>query len=55
MHVELDDGDARQAVRVQRVHRPDGHCAKEAKAHRAGAFGVMPGRAAGNKGVARAA
>ena len=47
MDVEIDDGDARQPVRLQRVQRGDGDIVENAKAHRRGGFGVVARRAHG--------
>ncbi len=44
MHVEVDDGDPRRAVRLERVRRADGDVVEEAETHRPVALRMMPGR-----------
>ena len=51
MHIEIDDGDAGQPVVIQRMFRPDGDVAEQAKAHCSVCFGMMTGRADGSKGI----
>ena len=45
VHVEVDDRDALEAVRLERVHRRDGDVVEDAEAHRPRARRVMPRRA----------
>ncbi len=45
VHVEIDDGDARQPVGVQRMRRRHGDVVEQAKPHRLVAFGMVTGRA----------
>ena len=47
VHVEVDDRHPRQAARVERMARGDGHVVEEAEAHRLVARGMVPGRAHG--------
>ena len=47
MHVEIDDGDALQAVRIERVLGGDGDVVENAKAHRRLRLGVMARRTHG--------
>jgi len=51
MHVEIDDGGARNAVMILRVARGDRGIVEKAKAHRPRGLGVMAGRTRRDKGV----
>ena len=52
MHVEIDDGRARDAVFALGVARGDGDVVEEAEAHRLADLGVVAGRAHRDEGVA---
>ncbi|MNV35487.1 hypothetical protein D3C71_1269350 [compost metagenome] len=45
VHVEIDDGDALQAIFVTRIGGSDGHVVEQAEAHRGAGGGVVAGRA----------
>ena len=51
MHVEIDDGDALQAVMRQRMHRRHRDVVEETETHRQTTFRVMPRRTHGAKSV----
>ena len=55
MHVEIDDGDAREPVMPERVMRGGSDIAQKAESHRRLAFGMVPRRARRAKGVGRLA
>ena len=53
MHVEIDDGDALEAMLLERVHGGDGDVVEQAEAHGAAAHRMVPRRAHAAKGAVR--